>query len=295
MDGEAAVEAGVSFGLEPRSDGRYLINLDATLDSDELDATDLTTDLFASASAELPFYFPTDDLPLGGSSEDLDGNGVPDNVLRMGIDFGDTGSGSYGITNTEIVSPNLFSASAIFGLLNDPQNIIDGLNAMFNGMKGTLTTQFSSLGLPLLGNALQGATGFIDDLRDDVVGSFNDLLAPGIAAGKTTIEILQEGIFKGIGYLLVSDPGNNQALQSLISKVDHDDLLSRLASTDNTIKAAAEAELATRAKDIDLVLGEDSIQLNVLFGDVFSLAEVPLDFSAAIPALGFEIRFRYED
>ena len=261
-------------------------------------------DLVGTVDANLPMYFPVDDIPFGGSDGDLDGNGFPDHWLHIDGVF--NGNNDFEV-HYSIPSFDLGSAFDLFKLLNDPQNIIDGLNAMFNTIEDSLTSQLAQSALPFLSTALEDSASFVGELREDVVGRLQNpnqaydaatnpylngvgkALGPGILAGKTTIEILREEIFKGIGDSLSKDSGDGKPYVGLISKADHDDLLGRLESDDAGVRETALAELALRSKDIELVLGDSDIQLNLLIADTIQLLDVPLDFTAAIPGLGFEI------
>ena len=261
-------------------------------------------DLLGTVNADLPMFFPTADTPFGGSDGDEDGDGIPDHVLHVDGVF--RGDNDFDV-NYAIPSFDLSAAFELFKLLNDPTTVINALDTMFVQIETTLSQRLASLNLPLIGDKLGPAADFVSDLRDDVVGVLTDpdsafdpdtnpylngvgaALGPGILAGKTTVEILQEEIFKGIGFLLLTDPGDGTDPVPVISEAGHADLLARLNSSDASVREAAEAELVAESKKIQLVLGDDFIQLNVLFGDTFELLEIPLNFGLAVPGLGLEI------
>ena len=108
-----------------------------------------------------------DDIPFGGSDGDLDGNGFPDHWLHIDGVF--NGNNDFEV-HYSIPSFDLGSAFDLFKLLNDPQNIIDGLNAMFNTIEDSLTSQLAQSALPFLGTALEDSASFVGELREDVVG-----------------------------------------------------------------------------------------------------------------------------
>lgn len=158
-----AVDIGLSgrFGLagDP-SDGRY-------------DVTELSTDQFAfdvsgSAAVDLPLNFPAPGLPLGGSVGDLNNDGVADNVLHLTAGFDRDG-----LTDTEVVTPSLANGFSLFAMLNDPALVLAGLEGMFDGIRDHIAVNIEQLNLPLIGNKLAGASGFVDGLKHDLIGTPN--------------------------------------------------------------------------------------------------------------------------
>ncbi len=67
--------------VEDSVDNQYLIS--------ELigDASLWNVDLLGTVEADLPMFFPTASMPLGGTTEDLDGDGIADNVLHVDGQF----------------------------------------------------------------------------------------------------------------------------------------------------------------------------------------------------------------
>ncbi|MCA9138139.1 MAG: hypothetical protein KDB00_15315, partial [Planctomycetales bacterium] len=254
-------------------------------------------DLLGSVSADLPFFFPTDSFPFGGSDQDLDSDGVADNVLHVGGTF--TGVNEYDL---EFVTPRLNYAEMfdVFAILNDPEAIINGLNAIFYNAKQGISKYFTPptpgepapLQLPLIGDALKDAPAFLDDLRGKLVVPLQNVLQPGIDAGRSTIEIIREEVFKSIGDHLVTlgiDPNTGlETRTSLINSTDLADLNARLQSSDPTIAAAARSEMELLADQIPITISDDGIEFKVLIGGSILDEMVPLDFSGAVPGLGLE-------
>ena len=153
-------------------------------------------DLVGSVDANLPMYFPTDSIPFGGTDKDRNGDGYGDHVLHVDGTF--RGNNDFDL-NIAVPKFDLSAAFGLFKLLNDPQNIVDGFNGFFDGLADGIDKYLEPLNLPMIGDALSDAPEFLRDLKTKVVPPIEAALAPGIAAGKTTIEILQEEIIKSIG------------------------------------------------------------------------------------------------
>ncbi|MBL4898920.1 MAG: DUF4347 domain-containing protein, partial [Colwellia sp.] len=130
-------------------------------------------DLIGTVKADLPLYFPTESMPMGGTEDDLNADGINDNVLHIEGEF--RGENDYDL---DFIAPDLLPSIDLFALLNDPKAIVDGLNTMFDAFKSALGSQFAELIIPVLGDELKEAANFIDDgdksqgsdLRDLVVG-----------------------------------------------------------------------------------------------------------------------------
>ncbi len=261
QDGTAHVDLQAHLGLDPAADGsgRYLVTqLGGNLDFSASGA----------AAVDLPLYFPTKTFPMGGTTRDANGDGYADNVLHIGTGFDSAG----GFQGFEVVTPDLKSGSDLFALLNDPQFIVDSLNGVFNGVKG-ISSFFAGLHLPLIGDALKSAPDFVQDLQNLIVGDDDPatpqtglaaLLAPGIAQGKTTIEIMRQVIFDMLGQRLVVE--------------EYD------PATDEFSYRAA-----TGPDDIPLIVTSDRIELGVLIKDTALNKTVGINFDKAIPGLGFSI------
>jgi len=61
-------------------------------------------------------------------------------------------------------------------LLQDPSIIVDTIDTILGGIQDSLDAMSSVLSLPVIGDALQEATQFVEDLRDDVVGAIQEAL-----------------------------------------------------------------------------------------------------------------------
>ena len=287
IDGTADVTLGARIGLPTSSSGYY----DIRTFSPSL----LTTEVGGEAAIDLPLYFPSQSLPMGGTTEDNNGDGFADNALHVGADIG-----LDGISNVQVVTPNFNASAILFGIINDPQSILDGLNGMFDGVKAALDLQFQYLALPLIGETIKSeGTKFVESLRDQVVGELQSpalpydpdtnpyvsgiggVLASDIAAGKSTVDIIREQLFRLLGPGI--DP-EDLALDILsIKEVDADGLPLLDQFGNESFRKVLTPD------DIQLVADTEHIQFNVLVaGNAFEQM-FPIDFDAAIPGLGFEV------
>lgn len=252
---------------------------------------------YGEAILDLPLYFPIEALPLGGTTRDLDGDGFGDNVVHAEGSFS-VGADQAFRTEFDYVLPNVsldFDGFAvIFGLLNDPVAILNGLEAMFDGLKATLDSKFAELALPLLGDALEDAPDFIDDIRDTML-SVKDpdtgLYAGGLGAllqsealkpedeRRSTIEIVQQAIYDSLG------PGGIDILSA--PRLQENLLTGQMESVygpDGKLETVA----ITSPDDIQLVLNGGNLQFNIIIADeVFPTQTVGLDFGASLP--GFDL------
>ena len=278
-DGTAAISLGADYGLRGNESGRYDVNAVGS---------NLALVVGGRAAIDLPLYFPTASLPFGGTSEDRDADGYADNVLHLGANL------TNDAPEWDVVAPNMSNLFSIGAMLNDPQNIIDGLNGLFAGIRTGLTNDIASLGLPLIGDALQDAASGIDDgydtqayyssdptksldLRDQVVGlkdadgkyvtGLAGALQAGIDEGKTTVQVVQEALYErlgpsGLDLLRIEELGTNGAY------------------TYRPLQSADE---------VQLVADSDHIQFNVILADTLFKTSVPIKFDVSLPFLGLDI------
>ncbi|CAB5140735.1 diguanylate cyclase/phosphodiesterase (GGDEF & EAL domains) with PAS/PAC sensor(s), partial [Olavius algarvensis associated proteobacterium Delta 3] len=300
--------AGTISLVEDPTDNQYLIS--------EL-ASNLSLwniGLVGKLEANLPMYFPTDSIPFGGSSGDRNGDGIPDHILHVdGLFRGDNDF------DFNFVPPHfdMLSAFSLFALLNDPEKIITGLDAVFYGMSevkdyfDSLSDESSGSSLPLIGEEMDKGTDFVEDLRHRVLGELTDpsqdfdwetnpyknglgkVLGDGVEAGRNTIEIIREELFKAMGDMLVTEtihPVTKQrTFTPLISTLELQALNARLKSTDTAIRKAAKEELETRADQIRLNLGSDFIQFNLMVQGTAFQTDLLLDDGVDLPELGLTI------
>ena len=175
----------LEFGLPDNDDGFYAVGA--------------VPDAEASASGQASIDLPLNigNYAVGGTDQDTDGDGIPDNVLHVGATF------TNGDVDFEFASPGMDQLLSLAGFLNDPNNVVAGLDKIFEALEFAIGGQLGSLDLPFIGGALSGAQGFFDDgvdgsgedLRELVVGRLEDLIAAN--PGKTTIELVAQALIEG--------------------------------------------------------------------------------------------------
>ena len=126
-DGIAVIQAAAVIALPQVSNGRYQLS--------GFNVSNFSIDAGGSAAIDLPMFLGTNSLPLGGSENDLNGDGIADNVLHAGFDFSTSG-----LSNIETVAPN-FSGFNLIAFLNDPATILAGLEGMFGSIKNMMASQ----------------------------------------------------------------------------------------------------------------------------------------------------------
>lgn len=204
-------------------------------------------------------------MPLGGSEADGNADGFADNVLHVAANFDTTG-----LTDTEVVTPNLAGNFGIISLINNPTLVINsvktGLNGLFNTLGDGLETGVFNVPIPMVGEKLQeelgfaDGTSFIDTLQSNINGKLDGALAA--VGNRTTVEIIQQALFDAFGPKPTGEPG---------ILVDHND------------------RPITRYQDVPVVATTDLIQFNVRLSSALTKIRVPIDLAASIPGLDLNI------
>jgi len=264
-DGSAnlGIQARLGLADDSAGDGRYLLSEV----SGALGAT-----VSGSASLDLPLYFPTPSLPMGGTTQDLNGDGYGDNVLHVGTGFDSNG----GFKGIEVITPDFASGIGLFSILNDPANVLDGLEGIFDTIKSGLDSKFASLGLPLVGEAFHDAAGFVDGLRDDLLGEQGDYggyeypegslgraLESAAEEGRGTVDLIRDAIWDHWGDYLV------------IETVDQ--------------HGRYQYTPVTSADQIEITADAGSVQFNFTLSDEIFAYELPIDFDVSVPGLGLDV------
>ena len=284
-DAEIFVDLEGSITLvEDDSDGAYLVSELAA------DASLWNVDLIGNIEANLPMYFPTASIPLGGTTKDFNGDGYGDNILHIDGQF--RGDGDYDLN---FITPNLNLADAfnVFEILNDPAKVLQGLEGMFDGLKSSIGDKFDNLNLPLVGDALKDAPDFIDDLRDSLLSAkgANGLYSGGLGKAlqdealkdedvrRSTIELIQEGLYNTLG------PGGMDILSApKMVENPYTGKMEAVYGLDGTVEVVD----ITSPDDIQLVIEGNNLQFNVIIADeVFPTKLIGLDFGASLP--GFDL------
>ena len=224
-------------------------------------------DLLGSVDANLPLYFPTATLPMGGTTADLDGDGIADNALHLSAKFTPDG-----LVDLKYAVPDLNSFRNLFAILNNPATVLAGLEGMF-GFTASLQSLFNEVGLPMVGNAFNDATDFLDDLREMFLGpkgqdgiytsGLGKTLQDAAADGQSVVDLIKEALYNELGHLL--------KLQVL--------------GSDGTYTY----ESLTSADDIQLVADANRVQFNVVIQGVVFHKEIPVDFGVSMPGLELNV------
>ncbi len=275
---ELALEA--FLGLKEKADGGvYYLN--------ELNASAFGADYSATGIVDLPMFFLPGNLAIGGTEDDINGDGVGDNSLFVEVNFDETGF------TYEVAAPDFASTFSIAALLNDPATILAGLESMFDGLKSGISGRFDNLILPLLGDALKDVPNFIDDIRDSLLSKKVDgLYTAGLGKilqtealkpadeRRSTIQLIQQAIFDTLG------PGglNIISVPEMV-KNPYTGQMERVFEADGKIKLK---ETIESADDIQLILDGGNLQFNIIIAnEVFETKTVGLDFGASLP--GFDL------
>lgn len=260
------VDLTARLGLAPSSagDGRYVI--DPLNMSAGLSALTLTPTAGGTATVDLPLYFPTSTLPLGGSTSDLNSDGFADNVLHVEASFDATG-----MTQTKVITPNLAANFGIISIINNPTLVINsvktGLNGLFDKIDDGLESGVFNAKIPLVGDKLKSELGFangnsfVDKLKSDINAKLNAALAA--INGRTTVDLIQQALFDALG------PGSDGKGPGIL--VDRNN------------------QRITRVQDVLVVATTDFIQFDLRLSDKLVSKVVPLDIAASIPGLDLNV------
>nr|WP_305123214.1 LEPR-XLL domain-containing protein [Roseomonas sp. GC11] len=129
-----------------------------------------------------------------------------------------------------------FDGISVGSILNDPQTLIDGLDAVLSNLAyGSFAQALYGLDLPLIGPALQGIGSFFATLHDSVIGTLQSLLDDFKASHPGQPATSQNIITQGLEYVLTDIlhlPGD---VYSYIDSIDSPTELSFLWHFDVTL------------------------------------------------------------
>ncbi|MDJ0387714.1 calcium-binding protein [Roseomonas sp. E05] len=122
--------------------------------------------------------------------------------LQIGNLFNTTGVDGLPERSVHTAFPSLDGIS-VGSILNDPQTLIDGLDAFLSDIAyGTFAQALYGLDLPLIGPALQGIGSFFATLHDSVIGTLQSLLDDFKTAHPGQPASTQNIITQGLEYVL---------------------------------------------------------------------------------------------
>ncbi|MFV2089780.1 MAG: hypothetical protein ACC642_03915, partial [Pseudomonadales bacterium] len=255
----------------------------------------LTAQVAGSGAIDLPLYFPIPSLPFGGTTEDRDGDGYGDNVLRISTQFDNT------LPSFETVTPSLAGMFDLFAIINDPGLVLAGLENMFSGIKAGLEARFAQIGLPLVGDKLAQAADFVDEsLRARVLG-IADLSTGMSGSGVFDIDSA-DGRYAsgGLGAALFSADRNGESTSEILIDLVRNALfdgigdLLRVPETDAEGRPLFDAQgsplyrAVNGPEDIQFAMDGAGIQFNVLIADNIFNEFIPLSFDTSAPGLGIK-------
>ncbi len=267
----AGLDVRAAYGLaDATDDGRYELS--------SISADDLEITVDGAASVDLPLYL-TPQFPVGGTTQDRNADGFADHVLHIGMAL------EQNAADFQLAGPGVNELLGIAALLNDPGLMLRGLEQMFDVLQSDLDAKFNSLGLPLVGDAVSDAAGFVGGLRDDVLGPKNasgvysgnrvgQRLQSAIDSGESVIDVIRQGLFDALGAV----GGAENLLR--VPVLD--------ASGNPTYDTHGKLILreVTSPEDIGITIGEDGVQFNVVLSDTVFQKTLPLSFDASAPGLG---------
>ncbi len=279
-EGLASLDLFLEVGLDDVDDGRYAI-------------ADVADTFFVDAGGEalidLPLYFPIRSMPLGGSTDDLDGDGTADNslYLDMGVFYSNTDGFSYTSPNTSM--PDLSFDFNLFNLLadqiNDPNNVLIAMENLFDQID-KMADGIDSVELPLIGGApFDSLASELRDLRTSILGDkstgsytsgMGKALLDGVVAGDTVLDLVREELYQGLKEI------NDPLFSFLVPNSDDYGALQYLGNGQLDTKPVSSAD------DIQLSLtDEGELTFNLIFGGVLVDEALAIDFSVGVP--GFSL------
>ena len=272
QDAVGVIDVRAAYGLQPTSEGRYELG--------EINEADLSVRLDGHANVSLPLFFG-DNLPVGGTTADRDGNGFGDHVLHLGIGIEDA-SLSGGDFSYALSGPGVNELLGLAALMNDPQTMLDGLEHMLEILNSDIANKMSDLGLPLVGERLQETASFIADLETEILGPkdvdgiysgnrVGQRLQTAIETDQTVVEVVKEALFEAFGNV-----------QDGLLKIPDLDAEGNLQYDSNGNLKLRSIETLD---DIGISIADDSIQFNLILADTLFRQEVPIDFNASMPGI----------
>ncbi len=276
-----------------------------------------TIDLVGDLNVDIPMYFPTDSFPLGGTTADLDGNGVPDNVLHADGQFRGTNDFDF-----NLVTPDLVSFEGLFNLLRDPQKLLSGMTSFFDGVND-IADGLANVDIPLIGSdAFEGLGEQIESLEKFVMG--DRTLTPFIYDDLETAapidysnSVTYSGNALGTYFQNEIAAGNDDIFQTIIRRIqnqiydglkdfdsDYFSFLVPVYDSEGNVQFDESGKILTTrpesADDVQLIINDGNITFNLMFGGVLvgefnadtgekTPSEIPIDFDAGIPGLNLKV------
>jgi hypothetical protein len=248
--GEAGNERVLLTDISLGSD--FEANLSGTLPGDEL------------VSATLPAYFPTESVAKG------------DILVGIGLQAGTAGFDISGtLPGDEFISipDDLFDIDpSDFSLIDNILLAIDGLDAFLAGLQDVLDGEVFGITLPLVGDKLSSAAGFIEDFRTGFLEDFRREVENAADPNENFISVK---LFELLG------PSGLDILR---------DLPDDLEDGDDAIVDVDDVRLTTNINQAGLDPDLAFMQWNMILGQDLVDVGTGIDFDLGIPGLGLETR-----
>jgi nitrous oxidase accessory protein NosD len=212
---------------------------------DALSLDHIRLDLLGQVHASLPLYAPTE-------------NGYLGDIALVITDLGDLEG------TTALTAPDLENLFGDFDLINNLAGAIDGIDFVLGGVQDVLSSQVLSHSLPMIGDGLADAAGFVQDLRTDVIQKLRDRFGESL---NDTATVIQQALFEALGpdglsFLLDGNADNSIA---------QDDIQVVFSDTDGDGS------------------NDDQVDVVMLLGQQATLVDAPIGFDLGIPALGLSV------
>lgn len=218
-------------------------------DKVEITAFDIQAELAAGIGAILPCYFPTASNFIGNLDFDIS------------IDINIADPELLDVTANLNSAPDFTALPDLgdFNLIESLLLVVEGLDMVLAILETVMSGELGSISLPLIGDSLEDAADFIEDVRGKVIPKLRDFIenAPQMA-----IELVQKAIYNALG-----PPGLN------VLKLD--------ANWDN--------DPGLSYKDVQYIFPDDmsELQFNLWLGGTYSWETPEIDFG--LPGLGLDM------
>ncbi|MEM7559266.1 MAG: hypothetical protein AAF394_09090, partial [Planctomycetota bacterium] len=203
-DGDASTSspASLSVGLVEVADEQYSLE-----EIQALTTSDIETSFDAGASIVLPLYFPTESDPVGGSEVD-DANAI---IVGVGNIAGMFNEEDPAIT---LQAPDLNSLIEDFDPVDEGLRVLaDGLDALLARVEELLREQVLNQDLPMVGDKLEEAADFLQDVRENALPILRNDLSPN-----QLVDDVKQVLFDALGAVMQLVDSNGDG------RIDHEDI-----------------------------------------------------------------------
>jgi hypothetical protein len=277
--------------------------------------------LTGSAIADLPIYFPTTSLPLGGTTADKDGNGIADNALHAEASFSVDQTFtlqtdySYSLPN---INMNFDAVQAFIAYIDNAENVLNGMEGFFSGID-KVADGIDSITIPVIGGApFDSLAGALRDIRTSVLGdksgsTYSNGLGKWLQDQGTSSIIdsvlnqIRQELFDGFGALNLETHATkieggvtvlDKGIGALFAFVVPD--LDEFGAKQYDANGRVKVKIPTSASEIQVDFTANGLlTFNLMFGGTLVggqdangnpiPASLPIDFSAGIPGVSIEI------